>query len=188
MHWDFNTFNDCINLLKSKIAQINKSKLSKLSFQRSLVVRACHLNTFKKLLHAVGNGHIPRVHSLVNTMLKNGTSIYAILGKVGMASCQIYSPENYEDAKYKQMLLFHRLRGVAVAELAHQAQGLPSIDATRHHILVLPLVASPKTPTQGEMKSNIDINYPPGDSALTHAHCTEECQLQVDESKIECRM
>jgi hypothetical protein len=106
-----------------------------------------------------------------------------------MASWQVYSPKNYADANYKQLFLFHKLGGRAVAELAHRTQGLPSIDATRHHICAQPLHASPKMPTASEMSANLDISYPPS-SALPTTHCT--CcigfQLMADEIKIESRL
>jgi hypothetical protein len=44
-------------------------------------------------------------------MLWDGTSIFAILEKIGMASWQVYSPKNYANADYKQLFLFHKLGG-----------------------------------------------------------------------------
>lgn len=106
-----------------------------------------------------------------------------------MASRQVYSPKNYADADYKQLFLFHKLGGRAVAELAHRTQGLPSIDATRRHIRAQPLHASPKMPTTSEMSANLDISYPPS-SALPTMPSTRHVgfQLMADEIKIESRL
>jgi hypothetical protein len=178
-----------MDLLRSKNRQINALKLDWLNLERSLLVRARHLEAFKRFLFAVAKGDIPRLHSLVDTMLQDGASIFAILEKIGMASRQVYSPKNYADADYKQLFLFHKLGGQAVAELAHRTQGLPSIDATRRHIRTQPLHASPKMPTTSEMSANLDISYPPSLAFPTiPSICRIGFQLMADEIKIKSRL
>jgi hypothetical protein len=178
-----------MDLLRSKNQQINALKLDRLNLERSLLVRARHLEAFKRYLFAVAKGDIPRLHSLVDTMIQDGASIFAILEKIGMASRQVYSPKNYVDADYKQLFLFHKLGGRAVAELAHRTQGLPSIDATRRHIRTQPLHASPKMPTTSEMSANLDISYPPSPALPTiPSTCRIGFQLMADEIKIESRL
>jgi hypothetical protein len=184
IRWQYLTVQNLIDLLHHKNQQINALKLDRLNLERSLLVRARHLEAFKRFLFAVAKGDIPRLHSLVDTMLRDGASIFAILEKIGMASRQVYSPKNYADADYKQLFLFHKLGGRAVAELAHRTQGLPSIDATRRHIRTSPLHASPKMPTTSEMSANLDISYPP----TTPSTCRVGFQLMADEIKIESRL
>jgi hypothetical protein len=164
IRWQYLTIQNLMDLLHSKNQQINALKLDQLNLEPSLLVCARHLEAFKRFLFAVAKGDIPRLHSLVNTMIQDGASIFANLEKIGMASWQVYSPKNNVDADYKQLFHFHKLGGRAVAELAHRTQGLPSIDATRRHIHTQPLHASPKMPTTLEMSANLDISYPPSSS------------------------
>ena len=119
-------------------------------------------------------------------MLRNGASIFAVLKKVGMAACQVYSLKDYSDADYKQLYLFHKLGGVACAELAHRTQGLPSIDATHHYIQAEPFHASLKKPTQAEIQANLNISYPR--AIENSSKPTKGFQIQVDKIKTESRM
>ena len=158
--WSYYTFDNLINRLTQKNQQINNLKLHQLNTERSLLVHNRNLEAHKQFLFAMAKGDVPRLHSLVTTQLKNGGSIFAVLDKISKACTQVYHPKNYSDADYQQLFLFHKLGGVAVAELAHRTRGLPSIDATRRYIKPQRLTPSPKMPTMIEMTSNLDISYP----------------------------
>jgi hypothetical protein len=181
-------------LLLRKNEQINCLKLSQLNLERSIAARARPLEAFKRFVLAVGKGDIPRLHQLVSTAHRNGSSIYAIMEKIDMATRQAYHPKGYSEKDFKRLFLFHKLGGAVVAELAHRTLGLPSIDATRRHIGVQPLHVSPKMPTLREMKLNLDISFPPSDSNIstTPTHIRKSngpgYQLMADEIKIEERL
>jgi hypothetical protein len=95
---------------------------------------------------------------------------------------------SYEEQDFQRVFLFHKLGGVAVAELAHRAFGLPSIETTRRHISTEPLVASPKMPTIGEMTHNLHHAFPLLPSSSTSRPRTGGFQLMADEIKLETRM
>jgi hypothetical protein len=82
--------------------------------------------------------------------------------------------------------LFHKLGGVAVAEIAHRAFGLPSIKATQRRINTEPLIASPKMPTVTEMLQNLDHAFPQSPQAFVGRK--GGFQLMADEIKLETRM
>jgi len=194
IQWQYLTVENLVELLDRKTRQINALKLGRLNLERSLTLRARHLDAFKRFLFAVAKGDIPRLHSLVDTMLANGASIFAILEKIDMACSQVYSPKNYSEVDYERLFLFHKLGGVAVAELAHRTLGLPSIETTRHHVRVQPLHPSPKMPTSSEMALNLAICFPPKSPSGT-AHIPSDAtvrhagfQLMADEIKIESRL
>lgn len=194
IRWDYLNITNFVDLLERKNRQINSLRLSSLNLQRSLLVRARHLEGFKRLLFAVAKEDIPRLHSLVDTMLANGSGIFAILDKIDLACRQVYNPKSYTEIDYQRLFLFHKLGGVAVAELAHRTLGLPSIEATRLHVRTQPLAISTKYPTPSEMISNLAISYPtrhqdhmqlphPPDSTVIVGF-----QLMADEIKIESRL
>lgn len=185
--WKYYTVENMVDLLHTKTRQVTTLRLTQLNLQQSLLVRAKHLKAFKRFLFAVAKDDVPRLHSLVATMIKDGASIFTILSKISMASNQLYSPKGYVDAEYKQLFLFHKLGGRAVAELAHRTHGLPSIDATRRYMRAVPLLPSSKMPTKDEMLANLDISYPPR-TATSKPRPIQGFQLMADEIKIESRL
>jgi hypothetical protein len=108
-----------IGLLEQKNSQINDLKLAGLNMARSLLSRAQDIEAHKQLLLAVSEGKVARMHTLVSISRKAGNSIYAILENYNCAVHDIYHPLSYEERDYQQLFLFHKLRGVTVAELAH---------------------------------------------------------------------
>lgn len=183
------TMHETATLLRRKNAQINRLKLAGLNMAKALFVRARHIDAYKRFVVAVGEGKIPRLHTLVSVSRKAGDSIYAILEKCNRAVREVYRPMSYQEQDFQQLFLFHKLGGVAVAELAHRVFGLPSIETTRRHIATEPLVASPKMPTLTEMKKNLDHAFPPVDASIMSAHrVTGGFQLMADEIKLETRM
>ena len=130
------------------------------------------------------------MHSLVSISQKAGDGIYAILEKYDQAIHQVYHLMSYEEQDFQRVFLFHKLGGVAVAELAHHTFSLPSIGTTCHHIITQPLVASPKMLTIVEMTQNLEHAFPkPEVSAiLSTGRCWGEFQMMANEIKMETRM
>ena len=98
---------------------------------------------------------------------------------------------SYEECDYQQLFLFHKLGGVTVAELAHRAFGLPSIETTRRHIVTKPLIASPKMPTFPEMLDNLNHAFPTPSGSRSDLETHQPMlgiQIMVDELKLETRM
>jgi hypothetical protein len=140
-------------------------------------------------LLVVSEGKVAWMHTLVSVSRKAGDSIYTILDKYNHAVCDVYCPLSYEESDYQQLFLFHKLGDVAVAELAHRAFRLPSIETIRWHIVTKPLIASLKMPTSNEMIPNLDHTFP-SKLAINSLNFCPKCgfQLMVDELKLETRM
>jgi hypothetical protein len=179
------TMADAITLLHRKNAQINQLKLAGLNMARSLLSHASHLDAHKRFLMAVGEGNIKGIHRLVSVSRKAGESIYTILDKCNRAVRNLHHPKSYQEQEFQQLFLLHKLGGVAVAEIAHRAFGLPSIEVTRRHINTQPLVASPKMPTDSEMMQNLEHAFPHSQAPMTRKG---GFQLMADELKLETRM
>lgn len=177
------------DILDQKNVYINKLKLSGLNMARSLLSRARVIEAYKRFVHAVSEGNVPRIHTLVSISRKAGDSINTILEKIDKAARDAYRPLSYKEQDYQQVFLFHKLGGVAVAELAHRIFGLPSIDTTRRHIVTRPLTASPQFPTLEEMLQNLEISFSsdavPVDSQDDGVY---GIQIMIDELKLETRM
>ena len=180
------TMANLVDVLHQKNAQINQLKLSGLNMARSLLSRATHLDAHKRFLMAVSDGNVKGIHRLVSISRKAGESIYTILDKCNRAVQNAYQPKSYQEQEFQQLFLFHKLGGVAVAEIAHRAFGLPSIEATRRRINTEPLVASPKMPTITEMLQNLNHAFPRSPQAFIGRK--GGFQLMADEIKLETRM
>ena len=140
-------------------------------------------------MHAVSEGNVPHLHTLISVSHKAGDSINTILKKIDKAAHDMYCPLSYKDQDYQQVFLFHKLGGVAVAELTHRIFGLPSIDTTHHHIVTHPLTASPKFPTLKEMLQNLGVTFS-SDTVLADPQDDGiyGIQIMIDELKLETRM
>jgi hypothetical protein len=179
---------DVIALLHQKNEKINKLKLFGLNIARTLTVHATHLDKHSRFVMAVSKGDVPRVGSIVTNSMKHGDSIFATTEKVYRASVGAFHDRSYSRIAHQQLYLFLQLGSRTAAELAHCTLGLPSINATKHHIATSPLVVSPKNPTMDEMLQNLDIAFPtafllPPDGTLGPGF-----QIMVDKIKVEGRM
>jgi hypothetical protein len=144
----------------------------------------------------VSRGNIPRLHSLVATAQKRGSSIRRILELIDLAVQQVYKPKGYSETDFQRQFLFLKLGGRPAADLAHRTCGLPSSDATQEHIQTKSLIVSAKTPTLREMIENLNTSFRMGEpagvvaSSQAHAHRPRGpgYQEMADELKVESRL
>ena len=192
------SYNHLAQLLHRKNEQLNDLKLIRLNLERSLLRRARSLSDFKRFVFAVSCGNIPRLHSLVATAQKRGSSIRRILELIDLAVQQVYKPKGYSETDFQRQFLFLKLGGRPAADLAHRTCGLPSIDATRERIQTKPLVVSAKMPTLVEMTENLNTSFHIIESAgvvtssqavmQAHRPCGPGYQEMADELKVESRL
>lgn len=139
---------------------------------------------------------IPRLHSLVATAQRRGSSIYRILELIDLAVQQVYKLKGYSETDFQCQFLFLKLGGRQTAELAHRTCGLPSSDATREHIQTKPLIVSAKAPTLVEMTENLNTSFRMGKSAELGSNISNQArhscgpgyQEMADELKVESRL
>jgi hypothetical protein len=183
--------NQVSQLLHRKDEQINNLKLARLNLERSLLHRARSLTDFKRFIFAVARGDIPRLHSLVATAQKRGSSIHRILELINLAVQQVYKPKGYSEMDFQRQFLFLKLGGRQTADLAYRTCGLPSRDATRKHIQTKPLIVSAKMPSLLEMTENLKISFRTVKvadiAASNHRHRGPGYQEMADELKVESR-
>src|ERR1700691_5801012 len=122
-------------------------------------------------------------------MLTNGASIFAILEKIDMVCHQVYSPKGYSEVNYQKLFLFHKLGGIAVAELAHHILRLQLKPLSTMFVFSL---SSHYQKFQHHLKWPT-ISFPPRPSPLssTTSLIAAACvgfQLMADEIKIESRI
>jgi hypothetical protein len=173
--------------LKRKTTSMNLLKLSTLNIRRTLSLRNRHIDMWKRFAVAVGREDIPRIRSLMAAELRRGSSVFSIVEKVEQAARRAYTPRGYTEAEFQLGFLLYKIGGRAVANLAHRALGVPSIDATKRHLSATPLLSSPGFPTREELETNLSICYP-SDEFGPHNGIIEGVQMPIDELKISERL
>jgi hypothetical protein len=119
-----------------------------------------------------------------------GASIFTMLEKIDQAARRVYSPCGYQITDFQHTYLIYKLGGRAAANIAHKLLDIPSIDATKCHIMMAPLQSSSGFPTTTELKSNLSICYP---SCLQsdfsgEAQAIQGMTMAVDELKVQERL
>ncbi|KZW01373.1 hypothetical protein EXIGLDRAFT_603114, partial [Exidia glandulosa HHB12029] len=168
-------------VVERKDEALDRLRFTKLSQAKKLLRRARALEEHKKFVLAVASGKVTRIHALVRMALRRKSSISQILVLIDKAIAQLYSPKSYEEADFLRGLLFLRLGGARVAELAHRTLGTPAVSTLRKSALTKPLRPSVGSPTIEDVQYNVDVSFPlrQGDS-----DAPMQFVLMLDELKI----
>jgi hypothetical protein len=70
-----------------------------------------------------------------------------------------YHPKGFDKEDDMQALLFLRLGGRRVADIAHHTFGTPAVSTIRRRTMIPPILPSPSFPTRREIESNIVANF-----------------------------
>lgn len=173
-----------ISVIRRKDDYARTLLLINLTETRKLARRAKTLDDHKKFLMAVASGKVQRIHALVSVAMRGKASIRAILERFEKAAKGVYRPRGFDDEEMMRGLLFLRLGGARVAQIAHRSLGLPSVSTLRRNSLCPPLLPSPSTPTIAEIQQNIDIALP---ADLMKGHGQFWYSIMFDELKTEER-
>ncbi|EJD42455.1 hypothetical protein AURDEDRAFT_67609, partial [Auricularia subglabra TFB-10046 SS5] len=149
-----------INIVRKKSKTLKALRLTTLSQSRKLLCRARALEEHKKFMMAIGSGEVPRLHALVRTALRCKAGIARIVALVDTAGKRVYKPKGYSEEEKLRGILFLRMGGARVAELAHRTCGLPGVSTLRHSSLTQPLRPSPSAPRGDEVEYNISVSFP----------------------------
>lgn len=185
--WSFLSAGQMLSLLRRKSHIINRLKLESLNAARKIGVRNRHLAAWKRLSMAIGREDIPRIRSLMATQHRAGASVFTMLEKIDQAARRVYSPRGYQITDFQRSYLIYKLGGRAAANIAHRSLGIPSIDATKRHIVTASLQSSSGFPTVPELQSNLSICYPPRteESGSVDSQKIQGMSMVVDEMKVQ---
>ncbi|KAG6894559.1 hypothetical protein C0992_005594 [Termitomyces sp. T32_za158] len=187
--WQYLTPAHMLSLLQRKTNQNNLLKLRLLKAAGKISHRNRHLDAWKRLSIAVGREEIPRLRALIAAEHRRGGSIFTILDKIDRAARRVYHPRGYERADFQRAFLIYKLGGFSTHRIVQRTLGVPSIDATKRHIVTVPLTSSPAIPTSTEIRENLSICYPPPNDLPNQAGGPiTGMTMQVDEIKIQERL
>ena len=171
-----------IELVRRRNESLEVLRLTKLTMTRKLVARARTLDAHKKFIMALGDSHVNRLDALIRAGLKGNMGIHGMIELLDRASKGVYKPHGYTEEETLRGLLFLRLGGSRVAELAHRSLGSPGVSTLRSNTAVTPLSPSPQTPTNSEIRSNIRVAFKSSSVDRNHGYV-----LMIDELKLEER-
>lgn len=175
-----------MKIIRERTSQVQALHLHKLNEAGKLTGKATALDNYKEWVMAVGSGKVEHVGRLVKVALANKRGIRGLLEMHERAAQGVYKPQGYMEEDSLCGLLFWRLAGARVANIAHCSLGLPSVSTLRRHTIMPPLVASPTHPTVLEVKANVQAWYK-DIAEILNSHATVHQVLMLDELKVEER-
>ncbi|KAK0437706.1 hypothetical protein EV421DRAFT_1907203 [Armillaria borealis] len=131
-------------------------KLKSLNHLRLLQGRAAALEDHKCLIMAIGSGRVENLDCLVQISLKRGLGVRGMIELYNAAADGTYHPKSLEERDYLRGILYMRIGGNRMAEIAHRVNGLPALTTLRTNSTMPSIVPSPSYLTSLELSFNID--------------------------------
>jgi hypothetical protein len=117
----------------------------------------------------------------------HGKGIHSMLELIKRAAEGTYHPKGFDEEDDLQALLFLRLGGARVANIAHRIFGTPSVSVVRTRTTIPQIFPSPAFPTRFEIEHNIAACF---EGLLDIIGPSEQCAhavLMFDELAVEKR-
>jgi hypothetical protein len=126
---------------------------------RKLAGKEGVIEVHKQMLLALSTQRIPRIDRVLRVGFKNGAGIHTMLDLIKKAAEGTYHPKGFDEEEDLQALLFLRLGGARVADIAHRIFGTPSVSTIRSRTTVPQILPSPSFPTHHEVLKNIASTF-----------------------------
>ena len=117
------------------------------------------IDIHKQLLLAISSQRIPRVDRVLDVGFRHGTGIHGMLKLIKKAADGTYHPKGFDEEEELQALLFLRLGGTRVADVAHRICGIPAVSTIRKRTMIPQITPSPSFPTSYEIGCNIAASF-----------------------------
>jgi hypothetical protein len=148
-----------IDIIHRKTQGINALRLCRLNDLKKLVGKEGSIDIHKQLLLAISSQRIPRVDRVLHVGFHHGTGIHGMLKLIKKAAEGTYHPKGFDEEEELQALLFLRLGGARVADVAHRICGTPAVSTIRKRTIIPQITPSPSFPTSCEIGCNIAASF-----------------------------
>ena len=148
-----------ISVVRRKTQANDALRLCRLNDLKKLVGKEGTIDIHKQLLLAISSQRIPRVDRVLRVGFRHGTGLQAMLESIKKAAEGTYHPKGFDEEEDLQALLFLRLGGARVADVAHRMFGTPAVSTIRRHTFIPKITASPSFPTSYEIGCNIAASF-----------------------------
>ena len=185
-HLVYHGIGGLVKIVRQKTGQVQALRLRKLNDARKLIGKAAALEDHKEWMMAIGSGKVERIDRLVRAGIASKRGVRGMLEMHNRAAQRVYRTQNYTEEDALRGLLFWRLGGARVAEIAHRALSLPSLSTLRRRTIVPPIVASPGQPTRPEIEKNVSACFESIKDVVGGNNVVHQV-LMLDELKVEER-
>ena len=155
----FHGIGGLVEAVRRKTSMIDVLRLRHLNEARKLVGQEGVIDVHKQMLLALSSQRIPRIDHVLRIGFKRGIGIHSMLETIKRAATGTYHPKGYTEEDDLQALLFLRLGGARVADIAHHIFGTPSARTIRTRTSVPQIISSPSFPTCDEIQCNIVASF-----------------------------
>jgi hypothetical protein len=115
-----------IDIVHQRSSEVDRLCLCRLYDMRKLAGKEGVIEVHKQMLLALSMQRIPRIDRVLRVGFKNGAGIHTMLDLIKKAGEGTYHPKGFDKEEDLQALLFLRLGGAHVADIAHHVFGTPS--------------------------------------------------------------
>ncbi|KAH9005732.1 hypothetical protein EDB86DRAFT_2795608 [Lactarius hatsudake] len=134
---------------------IDLFRLRRTNDAKKLVGHEGTISLHRQVLLAMSSGKIPRLDRVLRVASDRHMSVAAILDLVQKAARGLYQPKGYTEEEDLQTLLFLRLGGQRVANIAHCIFRIPAPSTVRRCTMIPPLICSPSYPHARDLENNL---------------------------------
>ncbi|KAH9032478.1 hypothetical protein EDB85DRAFT_1865137 [Lactarius pseudohatsudake] len=122
--YKFHGLTNMTEIARKKDRIINLFCLRRTNDAKKLVGHEGTISLHRQVLLAMSSGKIPRLDRVLHVASDRHMSVAAILDLVRKAACGLYHPKGFDEKEDLQTLLFLRLGGQRVADIAHRIHHL----------------------------------------------------------------
>ncbi|KAH9026882.1 hypothetical protein EDB84DRAFT_1670101 [Lactarius hengduanensis] len=140
---------------RKKDRTIDLFRLRRTNDAKKLVRREGTITLHRQVLLAMSSGNVPRLDRVLRVASDRRMSVAAILDLIQKAGRGLYRPKGFTEKEDLQTLLFLRLGGQRVAEIAHRMFGIPAPSTVRRRTIIPPLICSPSYPLAKDLETNL---------------------------------
>ncbi|KAF8262083.1 hypothetical protein EI94DRAFT_1773276 [Lactarius quietus] len=153
--YKFHRLSSLTEIARKKDHTIHLFRLRRTNDAKKLVGREGTITMHHQVLLAMSSGKIPRLDRILRVTSDRHMSVAAILDLIRKAGHGIYHPKGFDKDEDLQTLLFLRLGGQRVADIAHRMFGIPAPSTVRRHTMIPPLICSPSYPLVRDLEANL---------------------------------
>ena len=153
--YKFHGLTSLVKIARKKDRTINLFRLRQTNDAKKLVRREGTITLHHQVLLAMSSGKIPRMDRVLRVAADRRMSVAAILDLIRKAGWGLYHPKGFDEDEDMQTLLFLRLGGQRVADIAHRMFGIPAPSTVCRRTMIPPLVCSPSYPLVRDLEANL---------------------------------
>ena len=146
-------------IARKKERTIESYRTRRVNDTRKLLRREGVITLHRQILLAMSTGKIPHVDRILQIASDRQMSVAAILEMVKKAGQGIYRPKGFKEEEDLQTLLFLRLGGQRVAEIAHCMFGISAPSTVHRRTVIPPLICSASYPLEVELVKNLKAAF-----------------------------